>query len=158
MKCRMSPFHARTRFERSYSSCTGRSSENLCSSSRGAQEKKKDRVKLRKPFTAPLNTNVLFRRFFKNLTLCMTKLRILVLSFPDFTISLMYLSSKRGGIFLRSMWNVSFLQESRDILGYKVPPSMLRSSGVLFKCFDGEDNILSYSHYMCTPKCDEISM
>jgi hypothetical protein len=37
--------------ERNYSSCTGRSSENLCSSSSsgGASEKKKDRVKLRKP-------------------------------------------------------------------------------------------------------------
>jgi hypothetical protein len=54
----------------------------------------------------------------------------------------MYLSSKRGGIFLRSRCNVSFLQERRDILRYKVPPSMLRSSGDLFKCFDGEDNIL----------------
>jgi hypothetical protein len=32
-----------------YSSCTGRSSENLWSSSGGAQEKNKDRVKLRKP-------------------------------------------------------------------------------------------------------------
>jgi len=32
-----------------------------------------------------LNANVLFCRFFKNLTLCMTKLRVPVLSFPDFT-------------------------------------------------------------------------
>jgi len=31
-----------------------------------------------------LNVNVLFCRFFKDLTLCMTKLRVLVLSFPDF--------------------------------------------------------------------------
>jgi hypothetical protein len=38
-----------SRFERNYSSCTGRSSENICSSSGGAQEKKKDRVKLREP-------------------------------------------------------------------------------------------------------------
>jgi len=32
-----------SRFERNYSSCTGRSSENLCSSSGGAQEKKRER-------------------------------------------------------------------------------------------------------------------
>jgi hypothetical protein len=37
-----------TRFERNYSSCAGRSNENLYSSSGDAQEKKKDRVKLRK--------------------------------------------------------------------------------------------------------------
>jgi hypothetical protein len=36
-------------------------------------------------FTPLLNANLLFCRFFKNLTLCMTKLRVLVLSFPDFT-------------------------------------------------------------------------
>jgi hypothetical protein len=41
-----------TRTERNYSSCTSRNSENLCSSSSGGgllREKKKDRVKLRKP-------------------------------------------------------------------------------------------------------------
>jgi hypothetical protein len=32
----------------------------------------------------PLNANVLFCRLFFNLTLCMTKLRVLVLSFPEF--------------------------------------------------------------------------
>ncbi len=54
--------------------------------------KKKDRVKLRNhqncwfsEFHPPLDANVLFSRFFLNLTLCMTKLRVLVLSFPDFT-------------------------------------------------------------------------
>jgi len=37
-------------------------------------------------FTLPLNAKVLFGRFKKSLTLCMmTKLRVLVLSFPDFT-------------------------------------------------------------------------
>jgi hypothetical protein len=40
--------------------------------------KKKDKVKLR-------NGNVLFCRFFKNLTLCMTKIKVLVVSFPGFT-------------------------------------------------------------------------
>jgi hypothetical protein len=32
-----------------------------------------------------LNAKVHFCRFFSNLTLCMTKLRVIVLSFPDFT-------------------------------------------------------------------------
>jgi len=76
---------------RIYSSYTGRSSENLCSISGGAQEKKKDRVKLRKPskiwwfpeFHPPLNVNVVFCKFFFNLTLCITKLRVLVLSFQN---------------------------------------------------------------------------
>jgi hypothetical protein len=36
-------------------------------------------------FQPPLNANVLFGTFFLNLTLCMTKLRVLVLSSPDFT-------------------------------------------------------------------------
>jgi hypothetical protein len=36
-------------------------------------------------FQPHLNVNVLFCRFFSNLTLCMTKLRVQVLSFPDFT-------------------------------------------------------------------------
>jgi len=74
-----------TRFERNYSSCTGRISENLCSSSGGAQEKKKDWVKLLSFPPPPLNANVLFCRFCFNLTLCMLQLRELVLSFPDFT-------------------------------------------------------------------------
>jgi hypothetical protein len=42
-------------------------------------------------FTPPLNADVLFCSFFLNLTLCMTKLRGPVLSFPDFTdISLVF--------------------------------------------------------------------
>jgi hypothetical protein len=55
-----------------------------------ALRKKKEGVKLRKPsngflgFTPALNANVFFCRLFFNLTLCMTKLRVLVLSFPDF--------------------------------------------------------------------------
>jgi len=36
-------------------------------------------------FQPHLNVNVLFCRFFSHLTLCMTKLRVQVLSFPDFT-------------------------------------------------------------------------
>ncbi len=83
-----------TRFERNYSSCTGRSSENLCSSSGAAQVKeRRDETQKTINFdgflsfitTTPLNANVLFGRYFFNLTLCMTKLRVLVLSFPDFT-------------------------------------------------------------------------
>jgi hypothetical protein len=36
-------------------------------------------------FHSPLNANVLFCKGFFNLTLCVTKLRVLVLSFPHFT-------------------------------------------------------------------------
>jgi hypothetical protein len=36
-------------------------------------------------FTPPWNANVLFRRFVLNLTLCMTKLRVLVPCFSYFT-------------------------------------------------------------------------
>jgi hypothetical protein len=36
-------------------------------------------------FTPPWMLMYLFCRFFLNLTLCMTKLRVLTLSFPDFT-------------------------------------------------------------------------
>jgi len=43
--------------------------------------KKKDRVKLRKPSKFDLS-NVLFLQGFKNLALFMTKLRVLVRSFP----------------------------------------------------------------------------
>ncbi len=45
-------------------------------------------------FTPPLNANVLFSRFFFNLTFCMTELRVLVLRLSYFTdnfiISFMY--------------------------------------------------------------------
>jgi hypothetical protein len=36
-------------------------------------------------FIPPLNAHVLFCSFFKNLTLCMTKLRVMVLCFSYFT-------------------------------------------------------------------------
>jgi hypothetical protein len=36
-------------------------------------------------FIPAFNSNVHFLQILKNLTLCMTKLRVLVLSFPDFT-------------------------------------------------------------------------
>ncbi len=38
-----------TRFESNYSNCTGRSSENVCSSSGGPAKKTKDRMKLSLP-------------------------------------------------------------------------------------------------------------
>ncbi len=48
--------------------------------------------KFQPPF---LDANVLFCRFFLNLTLCMSKLRVLVLSFPDvMDISIMLKISK----------------------------------------------------------------
>jgi len=47
--------------------------------------KKERQGETREHFTRPLFANVLSCRFFKNLTLCMTKLRVVVLSFPDFT-------------------------------------------------------------------------
>jgi hypothetical protein len=56
-----------------------------------ALRKRRKTVKLRKPskwfpeFHPRLNANVLFCRFFFNLTPRMTKLRVLVLSLPDFT-------------------------------------------------------------------------
>ncbi len=58
-----------------YSSCTVRSSENICSSSRGAREKGKTRWTLVYhqnwrfcEFHPPSNANVFFWRFFFNLT------------------------------------------------------------------------------------------
>ncbi len=54
--------------------------------------KRKDEMKLNShqswwfsEFHPPLNANVLFCRFFQNITLCMTKLRVLVLCFSCFT-------------------------------------------------------------------------
>jgi hypothetical protein len=66
------------------------------SSSEGAQEKRKDRMKLSLPpkliaflsFKPPLNANVLFVQVFFlecHLVCVMTKLRVLVLCFPYFT-------------------------------------------------------------------------
>jgi len=76
-----------TRFETNYSSCTVRSSENICSSRGGAAEEKGKtgwnsvyhQSWWFSEFHPPLNANVLLCRFFFNLTLCMTKLRVLVL-------------------------------------------------------------------------------
>ncbi len=88
-KCWISAFNA----HRNYSSCTGSRSDNLSSSSGDAQEKKKDRVKLRKTINLlmvswvsppPWMLVYFFAGFFLNLTLCMTKLGVLTLCFPDF--------------------------------------------------------------------------
>ncbi len=81
-----------TRFETNYSSCTSKRSENICSSSGGAQENGKigwNSVYHQNwwfsEFHHPLNANVLFCRFFKNLTLYMTKLRVRLLCLSYFT-------------------------------------------------------------------------
>jgi hypothetical protein len=72
-------------------SCTCRSNENILSSSRGAQEKGKRGSKLDETqfcvseFHPLLKTNILSCRFFLYLTRFWTKLRVLVLCFPDFT-------------------------------------------------------------------------
>jgi hypothetical protein len=68
-----------TRFERFYNTCTGRSSENNVAAVEALRKKEIQSE------TSPLNGNVLFCRFVLNLTLFMTKLRVLVLSFPYFT-------------------------------------------------------------------------
>jgi len=62
-------------------------------------------------FIPPLHANVLFFRFFfKNLTLCMTKLRVLVLCFSYFTDnSIMSPSSKAPPIF--NMYSTFFHQK-----------------------------------------------
>jgi hypothetical protein len=74
-----------------YSSCTNRTSEIICSSSGGAQEKGKTGWNSFyhqnwwfSECHPPLNANVLLSRFFFNLTPCMTKLRVLVLCFSHF--------------------------------------------------------------------------
>jgi len=59
-----------TRFETNYNSCTGKSNENICSSSGGAQEK--GRTRWNSVYhqnwwfsvSPPLNANVFFSRFF----------------------------------------------------------------------------------------------
>jgi hypothetical protein len=83
-----------------YSSCRSRSSENIIRSSSGdAQGKRNESVKrgwnsvyhtkIKKMVhfwvSPPLKANVLFCRFFWNLTRFQTKLRVLVLRLPDFT-------------------------------------------------------------------------
>ncbi len=79
-----------TTFETNYNSCTVSNSENIGSSSEGAQDKGKTGwnsiyhqnwwfSEFR--FIPPLNANVLFCRFYFNLILCMTKLRVPVLCF-----------------------------------------------------------------------------
>jgi hypothetical protein len=53
-----------------------------------------------------------------------------------------------------SRCNVSFLQDTRDILRYKVPPSMRGAQEICSSALTVK--IISYSHYMCTPKCEDI--
>ncbi len=95
MKCWNSAFNAQ-RLVTNYSCCTVRSSENICGSSEWRRSgKRKDRMKLSLPrnkvdgflsfiprwMLMYLNADVLFvfAGFFLNLTVCMTKLRLLVL-------------------------------------------------------------------------------
>jgi hypothetical protein len=68
-----------TRFETDYSSCIVGSSENICSSSGGTQEKGKTGMKLSLP------PKLMVLQVFLKLTLLMTKLRVLVLCFSYFT-------------------------------------------------------------------------
>jgi hypothetical protein len=70
-------------FERNYSRCKGRSSENICNSK--VLRKKERQAKIQKPFEfhALLNVNLFFCKFF-NLILFMTKFKEWVLSFLDF--------------------------------------------------------------------------
>jgi len=89
MKCWNSTFNAQG--WKGVIVCTFISSENICSNNGGILGKKKNRVKLTKPsnrwffkFHPPLNVNVFFCKFFFNLTLFMTKFKLLVLSFPNF--------------------------------------------------------------------------
>ncbi len=78
--------------ETNYSRCTVKSSENICSSSGGAQEKVKTgwnsvyhQIRCFFFWVSPsLNANVFFAGF-KNLTPCMTKLRVVMPCFPYFT-------------------------------------------------------------------------
>jgi hypothetical protein len=77
-----------TSFETIYSSCRVMNSENICSSSGGVQEKGKTGWNSDyhqnwwfSEFHPLLNANLLFCRFFFNLTLCLTKHRVLVLCF-----------------------------------------------------------------------------
>jgi hypothetical protein len=98
MKRWNSPFNAqgsRLMFETNYSSCTSKSTENICSRSEGAQEKGKTRWNLANhqnwwpfefhPPPPPLNVNVLFSGFFIESHQCLTKLRVPVLCLSYFT-------------------------------------------------------------------------
>jgi hypothetical protein len=90
-KCWYSAFNA-TRFETNYRCCTVRSSENIRRSSGGAQEKERqDETQ----FTTKIDGFLSFiprwmfsAFFFANLTLCMIKLRVLVLFFLALWITL----------------------------------------------------------------------
>jgi hypothetical protein len=74
------PLLARKRFDRNYSSCTGRSSENICSNSGGDQEKNERQGETRKTI------KMLMYRFFADFSFGISPcLRPLALSFPDFT-------------------------------------------------------------------------
>ncbi len=89
-------------------------SENICSSSEGAQDEK-GKTRWNSVYSQnwwfseflpppPLNTNALFCRFLFNLTRFMTKLRVLVLCFPYFTDMSIILKCFETPYF--SSWNV----------------------------------------------------
>jgi len=113
----------------------------------GAQEKRKTRWKLRnnfdgfQSFIPPWNANVLFWRFFFNPTLCMTKLRVLVLSFPDFTdipnITLAIVHGKRS----RSHFTPKFqLSQNGVVTAY-------------WECQLKDRNLLSIAKYLSWCRC-----
>jgi hypothetical protein len=89
MKCWNSAFNAQG--SRGILLATGRSSENICSTSEGTQEKRKrewnsgNHQNVFPEFHPVFLSNVLYGRVFLNVTLFMTKLRVRVVSFPDFT-------------------------------------------------------------------------
>jgi hypothetical protein len=121
-----------------YSSCACRSSENICrSSSGGAQEKGKRgsknlmKLNLAQKWCAFLSFTLPWRRlimyffagFFLNLTRFWTKLRVLVLCFPDFTdfFSIMLATNIKGRLKICTLFLVYsqiWLNLSRDDCQY----------------------------------------
>lgn len=71
-----------SRLESNYSSCTGSSSESICSSNGGGSGQTKDRMKL--SFLQKLMVFWISPRFLLNLTPSMTTPKVLVLCFPSF--------------------------------------------------------------------------
>ncbi len=121
-----------TRFGINYSSCTGKRSENICSSSIGAQEKGKtgwNSVYHQNwwffKFQPPSNANVLFfGGFFVNLTLCMTKLRVLVLCLSYFA---------DNSIAWNLLWGL-LTNVQYPIVHHKIKVFMLLKKGPLLFC------------------------
>jgi hypothetical protein len=119
--------------------------EALKKKERGDQNQDETQFSTRKWLHFGVKTTVLFCRFFfLNLTRFWTKLRVLVLCFPDFTEYSKYVTwyYKMGHIIVPTSLNVSLQFQPWTIINYTIFAAQIEITRVYFQLVDDDDSQL----------------